>query len=242
LSGSDKRVIGVVAMNDTAAPPDHSGHRARLRARLLEAGGAALSDYELVEYLLSLAIPRRDTKPLAKALLKEFGSLAELVSADPESLLRVKGMGETSVAALKIVQATSLRLLKGRVTERPILASWSALLDWLRADMGPIPHERVRVLHLDSRNQLLRDEVMSEGTVDQSAIYVREVAKRALELSSSAVILVHNHPSGTTEPSRQDIHMTREVAGALEKLGIALHDHIIIGGGEHYSFRGAGLL
>ncbi|MBA4748411.1 MAG: hypothetical protein H2056_06835, partial [Sphingopyxis sp.] len=118
----------------------------------------------------------------------------------------------------------------------------SALLDWLRADMGPIAHERVRVLHLDSRNQLLRDEVMSDGTVDQSAIYVREVAKRALELSSSAVILVHNHPSGSTEPSRQDIHMTREVAEALGKLGIALHDHIIIGGGTHYSFRGAGLL
>ena len=230
------------AMNDAAPAPDHSGHRARLRARLLEAGGEALGDHELVEYLLSLAIPRRDTKPLAKALLKEFGSLAELVSADPESLLRVKGMGETSVAALKIVQATSLRLLKGRVTERPILASWSALLDWLRADMGPIAHERVRVLHLDSRNQLLRDEVMSDGTVDQSAIYVREVAKRALELSSSAVILVHNHPSGSTEPSRQDIHMTREVAEALGKLGIALHDHIIIGGGTHYSFRGAGLL
>jgi DNA repair protein RadC len=229
-------------MSNAAPSPDHSGHRARLRTRLLEAGGEALSDYELVEYLLSLAILRRDTKPLAKALLKEFGSLAELVSADPASLLRVKGMGETSVAALKIVQAASLRLLKGRVTERPVLASWSALLDWLRADMGPIPHERVRVLHLDSRNQLLRDEVMSEGTVDQSAIYVREVAKRALELSSSAVILVHNHPSGAAEPSRQDIHMTREVAAALGKLDIALHDHIIIGGGAHYSFRGAGLL
>lgn len=229
-------------MNDAPAPPDHSGHRARLRARLLDAGGEALSDYELVEYLLTLAIPRRDTKPLAKALLKEFGSLAELVSADPASLLRVTGMGETSVAALKIVQAASLRLLKGRVTERPVLASWSALLDWLRADMGPIAHERVRVLHLDTRNQLLRDEVMSEGTVDQSAIYVREVAKRALELASSAVILVHNHPSGVAEPSRQDIHMTREVAAALDKLGIALHDHIIIGGDSAYSFRNAGLL
>ncbi|MDX2210351.1 MAG: DNA repair protein RadC [Sphingopyxis sp.] len=229
-------------MNDALAPPDHRGHRARLRARLLDAGGEALSDYELVEYLLTLAIPRRDTKPLAKALLKEFGSLAELVSADPASLLRVSGMGETSVAALKIVQAASLRLLKGRVTERPVLASWSALLDWLRADMGPIAHERVRVLHLDTRNQLLRDEVMSEGTVDQSAIYVREVAKRALELASSAVILVHNHPSGVADPSRQDIHMTREVAAALDKLGIALHDHIIIGGDSAYSFRNAGLL
>ncbi|NJS15259.1 MAG: DNA repair protein RadC [Sphingopyxis sp.] len=209
---------------------------------MLQTGGDALADYELVEYLLSLAIPRRDTKPLAKALLKEFGSLAELLSADPESLARVSGMGETSVAALKVVQAASLRMLKGRVTERPILASWTALLDWLRADMGPIAHERVRVLHLDARNQLIRDEVMSEGTVDQSAIYVREVAKRALELSSSAVILVHNHPSGSPEPSRQDIHMTRNVAEALAKLNITLHDHIIIGGGQHYSFRSAGLL
>lgn len=222
--------------------PDHSGHRARLRARLLDAGGDALADYELVEYLLSLAIPRRDTKPLAKALLNEFGSLAELVAADPESLRRVPGMGDTSVAALKVVHAASLRLLKGRVTQRPVLASWSALLDWLRADMGPIAHERVRVLHLDARNQLIRDEVMSEGTVDQSAIYVREVAKRALELAASAVILVHNHPSGSPEPSRQDIAMTRTVAEALSKLGIDLHDHIIIGGGTHYSFRSAGLL
>lgn len=231
-----------MAMNDADPAPDHSGHRARLRARLLDSGSDGLADYELLEYLLSLAVPRRDTKPLAKALLKEFGSLAELVSADPASLRRVSGMGDTSVAALKIVQAVSLRMLKGRVTERPILSSWSALLDWLRADMGVISIERVRLLHLDSRNQLIRDEVMSEGTVDQSAVYVREIAKRALELASSAVILVHNHPSGSPDPSRQDIHMTREVAEALGKLGIALHDHVIIGSGGHYSFRGAGLL
>lgn len=230
------------AMNKALPAPDHNGHRARLRARLLDSGGEALADYELLEYLLSLAIPRRDTKPLAKELLREFGSLAELVSADAESLRRVKGMGDSSVAALKIVQAVSLRLLKGRVEGRPVLASWSALLDWLRADMGSIAVERVRLLHLDSRNQLLRDELVSEGTVDQSAIYVREVAKRALELGSSAVILVHNHPSGSPDPSRQDIQMTRDIADALGKLGIALHDHVIIGGGGHYSFRGAGLL
>lgn len=229
-------------MASSEAPSDHNGHRGRLRARLLESGGEALADYELVEYLLGLAIPRRDTKPLAKALLKEFGSLAELVSADPESLCRVEGMGQSSAAALKIVHATSLMLLKGRVTGRPILSSWSALIDWLQADMGPITVEKVRVLHLDARNQLIRDEVMSEGTVDQSAVYVREIAKRALELGSSAVILVHNHPSGSPDPSRQDIHMTREVATALKHLGIVLHDHVIIGGHGHYSFRGAGLL
>jgi DNA repair protein RadC len=205
-------------------------------------GGEALADYELVEYLLSLAIPRRDTKPLAKALLAEFGSLAELVSADPESLRRVPGMGDGSVAALKIVQAASLRLLQGRVTGRPVLASWSALLDWLRADMGPIAIERFRVLHLDARNQLIRAEVASEGTVDQTAVYVREIARRALELGSVAVILVHNHPSGSPEPSRQDIALTRDIAGALDKLGIGLHDHVIIGGDGHYSFRSAGLL
>lgn len=229
-------------MPDADPLPDHSGHRARLRTRLLEQGGEALADHELVEYLLSLAIPRRDTKPLAKILLNEFGSLAELVSADPESLRRVRGMGDGSVAALKIVQAASLRLIKGRVTGRPVLASWAALLDWLRADMASIGIERVRVLHLDARNRLIRDEVASEGTVDQSAIYVREVAKRALELASSAVILVHNHPSGSPEPSRQDITMTREIAAALKQLGIDLHDHVIIGADGHYSFRNAGLL
>ncbi len=224
------------------SPPDHLGHRARLRDRLLASSGDALADYELVEYLLMLAVPRRDMKPLAKALLAEFGSLAELVSADPESLRRVPGMGDSTVAALKIVQATSLRLLQGRVTGRPILASWSALLDWLRADMGPLAVERIRVLHLDARNQLIRAEVVSEGTVDQSAIYVREIARRALELASSAIILVHNHPSGSPDPSRQDIALTRAIADALGKLGIALHDHVIIGGDGHYSFRGAGLL
>lgn len=242
MSRSDKHVIDEPDMTSPETPPDHLGHRSRLRARLIDGGGDALADYELVEYLLSLAIPRRDTKPLAKALLKEFGSLAELVSADPESLRRVSGMGDGSVAALKIVQATSLRLLKGRVTARPILSSWSALLDWLRADMGPLTVERVRVLHLDARNQLIRDEVMSEGTVDQSAIYVREVARRALELAASSVILVHNHPSGSPEPSRQDIAVTRDIAGALKNLGIDLHDHVIIGDSGHYSFRGSGLL
>lgn len=229
-------------MSSELAPAEHSGHRARLRSRLLADGGDGLHDYELVEYLLSLTIPRRDTKPLAKALLREFGSLAELVSADPESLRRVDGMGDASVAALKIVQATSLRLLKGKVMDRPVLSSWTALLDWLRADMAPLGIERVRVLHLDSKNRLIRDEMVSEGSIDQSAIYVREVIKRALELGSAAIIVVHNHPSGSPEPSRQDIAITREIAEAGAKLGINLHDHIIIGGGEYRSFRSMGLL
>jgi len=222
--------------------PDHKGHRARLRARLLDSGGAALADYELVEYLLALAIPRRDTKPQAKALLREFGSLAKLLGADPDALRRVEGLTEGAIAALKIVQAANLRMLKGELADRPLLSSWDALLDYLRADMGSQDIERVRVLYLNARNMLIRDELASEGSIDQSAIYVREVVKRALELGASAIILVHNHPSGSPEPSRQDIAITREIAAAAGKLGIALHDHIVVGGSDYRSMRGMGLI
>lgn len=221
---------------------DHKGHRARLRARLLGSGGEALADYELVEYLLALAIPRRDTKPLAKALLKEFGSLAKLLGADPDALRRVDGLSDGAIAALKIVQAANLRMLKGELAERPLLSSWDALLDYLRADMGSQGIERVRVLYLNARNMLIRDELASEGSIDQSAIYVREVVKRALELGASAIILVHNHPSGSPEPSRQDIAITRDIAAAAAKLGIVLHDHIVVGGSDYRSMRGMGLL
>ena len=240
LSAANKVVIPM-PMGDNSQP-DHSGHRARLRARLLDTGGDALADYELVEYLLALAIPRRDTKPLAKALLKEFGSLAKLLSAEPDTLRRVDGLGDSAIAALKIVQATNLRMLKGEIAGQPLLSSWDALLDYLRADMGPLDIERVRVLYLSSRNMLLRDEVASEGSVDQSAIYTREVIKRALELGATAVILVHNHPSGNPEPSRQDIAITRDIAQAASKLGIAVHDHIIIGGSDYRSMRSMGLI
>lgn len=229
-------------MTDGAASlPDHAGHRARLRARLL-ADPASLADYELVEYLLALAIPRRDTKPLAKALLREFGSLAQLVSAEPDALRRVNGMGDGAVAALKIAQAAALHLLKEPLRDQPLLSSWDALLDWLRADMAPLDIERVRVLYLNARNRLIRDEVASEGSIDQSAIYVREIMKRALDLGASALIIVHNHPSGSPEPSRQDIAITRDIADAAGKLGIVLHDHIIIGGGDHRSLRAMGLV
>lgn len=221
---------------------DHTGHRARLRARLLDTGGEALADYELVEYLLALAIPRRDTKPLAKALLREFGSLAQLIAADPDALRRVDGLGDGAIAALKVVQATGLRMLRGEFAERPLLSSWDALLDYLRADMGPLDIERVRVLYLNTRNMLIRDELVSEGSIDQSAIYTREVVKRALELGAAAIILVHNHPSGSPEPSRQDIAITRDIAAAAAKLSITLHDHIIIGGPDYRSMRAIGLL
>ena len=225
-------------MGDT---PDHLGHRARLRSRLLD-DAEGLADYELVEYLLALAVPRRDTKPLAKALLREFGSLAQRFGISADELRRVDGLGDTGIAALKIVQAASLRLLKGEFRDKPLLSSWDALLDWLRADMGPIDVERVRVLYLNSRNMLIRDELASEGSIDQSAIYVREVIKRALELGASALILVHNHPSGSPEPSRQDIAITKDIAEAAAKLGITLHDHIVIGGSDYRSFRAMGLL
>jgi DNA repair protein RadC len=222
--------------------PDNSGHRARLRRRLFEGGPDALLDHELVEYLLALAIPRQDTKPLAKALLHEFGGIAGLLTADAEALSRVKGMGETSVAALKAAHAAALRLLRAQVAERPVLANWQALLDYLRADMAHHGTERFRVLHLNSKNMLIRDELMSEGTIDEAAVYVREVIARALELRSAALILVHNHPSGDPSPSRADIEITRQIATAGKGLGIAVHDHIILGRDGHASLRGQGLI
>lgn len=176
-------------------PPDNSGHRARLRQRLFEGGSEALLDRELVEYLLALTIPRRDTKPLAKTLLKEFGGLPGLLTADPEAMLRIDGVKDSQVAALKAVHAAALRLLQAKVRAQPVLANWQALLDYLRADMAPHVIERVRVLHLNSRNLLIRDELMNEGSIDEAPIYVRQVIARAPHLGSAALILVHNHPT-----------------------------------------------
>jgi len=223
-------------------PRDGSGHRARLRYRILTGQGAGLHDHELVEYLLALAIPRRDTKPLAKQLIEEFGSFSRLLVSDAYSLGNFPGMGETSVAALKIVQVAALRLISEPVRTQPILSSWQALLDYLRADMAHLPHERVRVLHLDSKNRLIRDELVSEGAIDQAAIYTREVIKRALALGSAAIILVHNHPSGDSTPSRQDIAITKDICAAGRTLGITVHDHVIIGKDGHTSFRSKGLI
>ena len=219
-----------------------TGHRARLRDRLLTRGGDSLLDHELVEYLLTLAIPRRDTKPLAKQLIAHYGSFAALLTADATSIASRPGMGETSTAALKIVQAAALRMLSEPVREMPILTSWQALLDYLRADMAHLTIERVRVLYLNSKNQLIRDEISGEGSIDQAPIYVREVIRRAIDLGAAAVILVHNHPSGDSAPSRQDISLTREIMDAGKKLGIAVHDHIIVGKDGYSSMRSAGLL
>ncbi len=221
--------------------PDHAGHRARLRQRLL-ADPAGLLDHELVEYLLALAIPRRDTKPLSKALLTEFGGIGGLLTAEPEAMMRVDGMGEGAAAAIRIAQGSALRLLHAQVADRPMLANWQALLDYLRADMAHRGVELFRVLHLNTRNILIRDEIMNHGTVDQAPVHVREVIRRALELQSAAIILVHNHPSGDPSPSRADIEITRRIVEAGKPLNIAVHDHLIIGANGHASLRAQGLI
>jgi DNA repair protein RadC len=223
--------------------PDNSGHRARLRQRLLDGGRDALLDHELIEYLLGLTILRVDTKPLAKALLREFGGIGGLLSADPkDEVFKRLNVKETSVAALKAAHATALRLLQSEAMDRPVLSNWQALIDYLRADMAHHSIERVRVLHLNSKNMLIRDELTNKGSVDEAPIYVRQVIRRAMELQSAAIILVHNHPSGDPTPSRADIEITRSVADAAKRLGIALHDHVIIGTQGHSSLRGMGLI
>jgi DNA repair protein RadC len=224
------------------ATTDGSGHRARLRKRLFEGGPEALLDHELVEYLLALALPRRDTKPLAKQLLKEFGGYGGLLSADAATIARVSGLSEGAVAALKIAQASALRLLQAEVQARPVLGSWQALLDYLRADMAHLAIERVRVLFLNSRNMLIRDEAMWEGSVDESAVHVREIMRRALDCQATALIIVHNHPSGDPSPSQQDIRLTKELVEAGRHMRINVHDHVIVGAKGHSSMRSLGLI
>lgn len=224
-----------------SALTDGTGHRARLRGRLLQGGEDALLDHELIEYLLMLAIPRVDTKPLAKKLLHEFGGIGGLLTAHADALARA-GLTEGAAGAIKIAQAAALRLLKAEVTNRPVLGSWQALLDYLHADMAHLAIERVRILHLNSKNLLIADERMSEGSVDEAAVYVREVIRRALDLGATAIIIVHNHPSGDPAPSRQDIQLTREIVEAGRPLKIAVHDHVIIGASGHVSLRAQGLI
>jgi DNA repair protein RadC len=224
------------------AKPSYLGHRQRLRERFLKGGPDALPDYELLELVLFLANPRADVKPLAKALIARFGSFAETISAEPSQLAQVKGVGETAIAALKAVQAAALRLARQQVLNRPVLSSWTKVLDYCRASMAYEATERFRILFLNRKNALIADEVQQKGTVDHTPVYPREVIKRALELGATAIIMVHNHPSGDPTPSPADIAMTREVKDAGQKLGIALHDHVIIGRGGTASFKSLGLL
>ena len=228
-------------MTDTDPAYDASGHRERLRARLFEGGPEALHDHELIEYLLTLSIRRGDTKPLARRLLTEFGGVGPLLAADRDTLAK-QGLGDTTIGVLKIAQHVATRLIKREVIERPVLSSWQALTDYLHVAMAHRLNESARVLHLNTKNILIRDEQVSEGSIDQATIYVREVARRALELGSAAVILVHNHPSGDPAPSRQDIQLTKEIAAALKPLGVAVHDHLIIGAQGHASLRSLGLI
>jgi DNA repair protein RadC len=228
---------------DNPPDPNHlAGHRARLRARLLAGGSDALADHELVEYLLMTAIPRKDVKPLAKSLLARFGGLAGVFNADPTALAKHPGMGETSAAALKIVAFATRRLARTGFQDQPLLASWQALIDYLTVDMAHLNHERVRVLYLDSKNRLVSDELVTDGSLDEAAIHPREVVKKALDLGAAALILVHNHPSGSPEPSRADIAITNRIAEAARLLGITLHDHVIIGKEGHVSLRAKGLV
>lgn len=217
--------------------PHHLGHRERLRERFAKGGADAMPDYELLELALFRSIPRRDVKPLAKALIARFGSFAEVVAAEPARLSEVEGIGPAVVADLKLIEAAGRRLARGAIAARPLLASWTAVLEYCRVTMAFGTREQFRILFLDKRNHLIADEVQGQGTVDHTPVYPREVARRALELSATAIVLAHNHPSGDPTPSRADIAMTREVVATLAPLKIVVHDHVILGRDGHASMK-----
>jgi len=222
--------------------PHYHGHRDRLREKFAAAGSDALPDYELLELVLFRAIPRRDVKPLAKALVARFGSFAEVLSAEPARLMEVDGVSAGVASDLKVIEAAGRRLAKGAIRERALLGSWSALLEYLRATMAFASREEFRILFLDKRNHLIADEVHGRGTVDHTPVYPREVARRALELSATAIILAHNHPSGDPAPSSSDVAMTREIVTVLAPLQIVVHDHVILGRNGHASLKGLKLI
>lgn len=222
-------------------PSDAEGHRSRLRERLFEGGEKALLDHELVEYLLALAVPRRDTKAQAKILISRFGGIGPLLSADAE-VLRNQGLSEGMVGALKIAEASALRLLETRIEGRPMLSSWDALGDYLQAAMAHTAVEEVRILFLNSRNMLIANEAMWRGSVDEAAVHVREVIGRAIQLGATAIIIVHNHPSGDPSPSSQDIRMTKELIEAGRHMRVTVHDHVIVGSQGRSSMKAMGLI
>ncbi len=218
------------------------GHRARMRTRLLTAGPEALADHELLEMVLFLALPRRDTKPIARTLMGRFGSFASAIAAPLADLRATEGLGEAGAAALKTVHAAALRLARAEVMHRPVLNNWDRLMEYLNIVLARERVEQFRVLFLDNRNRLLADEAQARGTVNHTPVYPREVVKRALELHATALIVVHNHPSGDPTPSQDDIEMTAEIKRAAQSLSILLHDHVIVGNGKWLSFRREGLL
>lgn len=238
----DRASVSFDAKRNKSAKPHYHGHRDRLRQRFDTAGSDALSDYELLELFLFRAIPRADTKATAKALIARFGSLAEVLGA-PEPLLReVPGVGASAARDIKLAAALAQRMLRSSLHERQILSSWSAVLDYCHAAMAHEAREQFRILFLNKKNQLIADEVQQTGTVDHTPVYPREVVRRALELSASAVILVHNHPSGDPTPSHADIEMTRTIVETAAPLGVVVHDHIVIGKTGHVSFKGLQLI
>ena len=222
--------------------PHYRGHRTRLRERFAEVGEQAMRDYELLELMLFRSIPQRDVKPLAKAMIARFGSFAEVIGAPRERLIEIDGVGEATALDLKLVEAAARRLARGAIGQRAVLASWKDVIEYCRTAMAFSEREQFRILFLDKRNFLIADEVQSNGTVDHTPVYPREVVKRALELSASALILVHNHPSGDPTPSNADIRMTNDLQNIAKPLGIALHDHSIVGRNGHASFRGLKLI
>jgi DNA repair protein RadC len=240
MSGKAPKITEAPGLAEVS--PHYHGHRERLRGRFLEAGPEAVTEYELLELILFRAIPRRDVKPLAKALIAEFGSFAEVISAPPARLREIEGLGDAAIAEIKIVQAAAGRLARGQVKKRPVLSSWSAVLDYCRTTMAFSEKEQFRIIFLDKRNQVIADEVQQTGTVDHTPVYPREVVKRALELSATAIILVHNHPSGDPTPSRADIQMTQSIVEITKPLGISVHDHIIVGKEGHASLKGLKLI
>lgn len=227
-------------MNDEN--PHYLGHRARLRSRFLEPGGENLPDYELLEIILFAARPRGDTKPLAKRLLKQFGTLSGVIYAEEAALRQVDEVGDAVIATLKTARVTAQRLARSEIADQPVIQSWSALLDYCKLAMGKNKIEEFRVLFLNHRHALIADETMQRGTVNHTPVYPREIVKRALELHAAAIILLHNHPSGDPTPSKSDIDITQKIIEAAATMGVAVHDHVIITDGGHYSFKSFGLI
>lgn len=222
--------------------PHHTGHRQRLRDRFSGGGANALADYELLELVLFLVIPQRDVKPLAKTLIVKFGGLAEVMNAPIEELIKVPGIKENTALAFKAITALSHRALKQEITRKPILNSWNRLMDYCTATMAHEQKEHFRIIFLNKKNEMIGDEIQSSGTVDHTPAYPREIMKRALELGATALILVHNHPSGDPKPSQADIDMTRAIMRAAEPFSIVIHDHVIVSRGGYTSFKNQGLM